>query len=97
VPRPPSELFRERQAPEYFLSWFANILLMLYFNWYITFRSCLRLLLHYTLFTLFYHILVNLVSTVKKCLACLEVGWFPVTCELYVITWICLSKYVIIK
>jgi hypothetical protein len=24
--------FRERQAPEHFLPWFANILLMLYFN-----------------------------------------------------------------
>jgi hypothetical protein len=42
VPRPPSELFRERQAPKYFLPWFANILLMLYFNCCIMFRSCLQ-------------------------------------------------------
>jgi hypothetical protein len=32
----------------------------------------LRLLLHYTMFTLFYYILVTLVFTVKKCLACLD-------------------------
>jgi hypothetical protein len=45
---------------------------MLYFNWCITFRNCLQLLLHYTLFTLFYHILITLVFAVKKCLACLD-------------------------
>jgi hypothetical protein len=44
---------------------FANILLMLYFNYYIIFRSCLQPLLHYTLFTLFYPILVTLLSAVK--------------------------------
>jgi hypothetical protein len=53
VPISPSELFPERQAPEHFLPWFANILLMLYFNCCIMFRSCLQPLLHYTLFTLF--------------------------------------------
>jgi hypothetical protein len=33
-----------------FLSRFANVLIMLYFKWCITFRSCLQPLLHYTLF-----------------------------------------------
>jgi hypothetical protein len=65
VPRPPSEFFRERQAPEHFLPQFANILLMLYFNCCIIFRSCLQPLLHYTLFTLFYPILVTLSFAVK--------------------------------
>jgi hypothetical protein len=44
---------------------FANILLMLYFNCCIMFRSCLQPLLHYTLFTLFYPILVTLLFVVK--------------------------------
>jgi hypothetical protein len=65
VLRPPSELFRERQAPEHFSPRFANILLILYFNWCIMFRSCLQPLLHYTLFTLFYPILVISVFAVK--------------------------------
>jgi hypothetical protein len=38
-------------SPRAFLSWFANVLIMLYFNWCITFRSCLQPLLYYTLFT----------------------------------------------
>jgi hypothetical protein len=38
---------------------------MLYFNYCIRFRSCLQPLLHYTLFTLFYPILVTLLSAVK--------------------------------
>jgi hypothetical protein len=44
---------------------FANILLMLYFNCCIMFRSCLQPLLHYTLSTPFYPILVTLLSAVK--------------------------------
>jgi hypothetical protein len=38
-------------SPGAFLPRFANIQLMFYFNWCITFRSCLQPLLHYTLFT----------------------------------------------
>jgi hypothetical protein len=45
--------------------WFAIILLMLYFNCCIMFRSCLQPLLHYTLFTPFYPILVTLLTVVK--------------------------------
>jgi hypothetical protein len=56
----------ERGKPRgIFLPRFANILLMLYFNGCITFRSCLQPLLHYTLFTLFYPILVTLIFAVK--------------------------------
>jgi hypothetical protein len=56
----------ERGKPQsIFLPRFANILLMLYFNCCIMFRSCLQLLLYYTLFTLFYPILVTLLFTVK--------------------------------
>jgi hypothetical protein len=56
----------ERGKPwSIFLPRFANILLMLYFNCYIMFRSCLQPLLHYTLFTPFYPILVTLSFTVK--------------------------------
>jgi hypothetical protein len=56
----------ERGKPwSIYLPWFANILLMLYFNCCITFRNCLQSLLHYTLFTLFYPILVTLLFAVK--------------------------------
>jgi hypothetical protein len=56
----------ERGKPQsIFLPRFANILLMLYFNCCIMFRSCLQLLLHYTLFTSFYLILVTLSFAVK--------------------------------
>jgi hypothetical protein len=48
-----------------YLPQFANILLMLYFNCCIKFRSCLQPLLHYTLFTTFYPILVTLSFAVK--------------------------------
>jgi hypothetical protein len=44
---------------------FVIILLMLYFNCFIKFRSCLQPLLYYTLFTLFYPILVTLLTAVK--------------------------------
>jgi hypothetical protein len=44
---------------------FAKILLMLYFNCCIKFRSYLQPLLHYTLFTTFYPILVTLSFAVK--------------------------------
>jgi hypothetical protein len=44
---------------------FANILLMLYLNYCIKFRSCLQPLLHYTLFHLALPILVALVFAVK--------------------------------
>jgi hypothetical protein len=64
--------FKRGKPQNIFLPRFANILLMLYFNCCIAFRSCLRLLQHYTLFTLFYHILVTLVFAVQKCLACLD-------------------------
>jgi hypothetical protein len=47
------------------LSRFANILLMLYLNCCIKFRSCLQPLLHYTLFHLALPILVTLVFAVK--------------------------------
>jgi hypothetical protein len=85
VPRPPSELFRKRQAPEHFLSRFANILLMFYFNWCITFSSCLQPLLHYTLFTLAlpYPCYLGIRSLeMLSLLRPVEVEWFPVTCEL---------------
>jgi hypothetical protein len=56
----------ERGKPRsIFLSRFANTLLMLYFNYCIMFRNCLQLLLHYTLFTPFYPILVTLLFAVK--------------------------------
>jgi hypothetical protein len=56
----------ERGKPRsIFLPQFANILLKLYFNCCIMFRSCLQPLLHYTLFTLFYPILVTLLFAVK--------------------------------
>jgi hypothetical protein len=56
----------ERGKPQsIFLPWFANILLILYFNCCIMFRSCLQPLLHYTLFTPFYPILVTLSFAVK--------------------------------
>jgi hypothetical protein len=51
---------------------FANILLMLYFNCCIKFRSCLQPLLYYTLFTPFYHILVTLSFAVKNLLSLLR-------------------------
>jgi hypothetical protein len=85
VPRPSSELFRERQAPDHFFPWFIIILWTLYFNCCIMFRSCLQPLLHYTLFTLFYPILLTLLTAIKYLLSLLrpvEVRWFPVTCEL---------------
>ena len=41
----------ERGKPRSIFSRFAIINSMLYFNWCITFRSCLQPLLHYTLFT----------------------------------------------
>jgi hypothetical protein len=44
---------------------FAIILLMLYFNCCIMFMSCLQSLMHYTLFTPFYPILVTLLTAVK--------------------------------
>jgi hypothetical protein len=56
----------ERGKPQsIFLPRFVNILLMLYFNCCIMFRSCLQPLLHDTLFTLFYPILVTLLFAVK--------------------------------
>jgi hypothetical protein len=56
----------ERGKPRsIFLPWFANIFLMLYFNCCIMFRSYLQPLLHYTLSTPFYPILVTLLSAVK--------------------------------
>jgi hypothetical protein len=56
----------ERGKPRsIFLPRFANILLMLYFNCCIMFRSCLQPLLHYTLFTPFNPILVTLSFAVK--------------------------------
>jgi hypothetical protein len=56
----------ERGKPRnIFLPRFANILLMLYFNCCIMFRSCLQPLLHYTLFTPFYPTLVTLLFAVK--------------------------------
>jgi hypothetical protein len=56
----------ERDKPRsIFLPRFANILLMLYFNCCIMFRSYLQPLLHYTLFTPFYPILVTLLFAVK--------------------------------
>jgi hypothetical protein len=56
----------ERGKPwSIFLPRFASILLMLYFNCCIMFRSCLQPLLHHTLFTLFYPILVTLIFAVK--------------------------------
>jgi hypothetical protein len=85
VPRPPFELFWKRQASEHFLTQLANILLMFYFNWCITFRSCLQPLLHYTLFTLAlpYPCYLGICSPeMLSLLRPVEVGWFPVTCEL---------------
>jgi hypothetical protein len=56
----------ERGKPRsIFLARFTNILLMLYFNCCIMFRSCLQPLLHYTMFTLFYPILVTMLFAVK--------------------------------
>jgi hypothetical protein len=56
----------ERGKPRsIFLPRFANILLMLYFNCCIMFRSCLQPLLHSILFTPFYPILVTLLFAVK--------------------------------
>jgi hypothetical protein len=71
VPRPSPKLFR-------------NILLMLYLNWCITFRSCLQPLLHYTLFTfvLPYPCYPGLRSQERlSLLRPVEVGLFPITCE----------------
>jgi hypothetical protein len=63
----------ERGKPQSIsLSQFANILLILYLNCCIKFRSCLQPLLHYTLFHLALPILVTLVSTVNNCLVCLD-------------------------
>jgi hypothetical protein len=63
----------ERGKPQSIsLPWFANILLMLYLNCCIKFRSYLQLLLHYTLFHLALPILVTLVSTVNNCLVFLD-------------------------
>jgi hypothetical protein len=52
VPRSPPKLFRTRQAPKHFFLSFANYLQILYLKWCIKFRSCLKPLLHYTLYTL---------------------------------------------
>jgi hypothetical protein len=68
----------ERGKPRsIFLLWFANILLILYFNGCIMFMSYLQPLLHYTLFTLFYPILITLIFAVKSLFSLLrpvEVG-----------------------
>jgi hypothetical protein len=52
VPWSPSELLRERQATEHFSPPRLQLLISALLKWCITFRSCLQLLLHYTLFTL---------------------------------------------
>jgi hypothetical protein len=52
--------FKRGKPWSIFLPRFANILLMFYFNCCIMVRSCLQPLLHYTLFTLFYPILITL-------------------------------------
>jgi hypothetical protein len=57
--------FKRGKPQSIFLPRFTNILLPLYFNCCIMFRSCLQLLLHYTLFTPFYLILVTLSFAVK--------------------------------
>ena len=85
VPRSPPELLRERQAPEHFLPGLQ--LLIKCFTLIDALGSgvvCNRCYIIPCL-PLLYHILVTLVSVVESMLSWLrpvEVGWFPVTCEL---------------
>ena len=85
VPRSPPELLRERQAPVHFLPGLQ--LLIKCFTLIDALRSgvvCNRCCIIPCL-PLLYYILVTLVSAVKSLLSWLrpvEVGWFPVTCEL---------------
>ena len=85
VPRSLPELLRERQAPEHFLP--SLQLLIKCFTLIDALRSgvvCNRCCIIPCL-PLLYYILVTLVSAVESMLSWLrpvEVGWFPVTCEL---------------
>ena len=85
VPRSPPELLRERQAPEHFLPG-----LQLLINCFTLIDAlCLGVVCNccciIPCLPLLYHILVTLISTVELMFSWLrpvEVGWFPVTCEL---------------
>ena len=85
VPRSPSELLRERQAPEHFspgLQWLIKCFTLIdaLCSGVVCNRCCIIPYL-----PLLYYILVTLVSTVESMFSWLrpvEVGWFPITCEL---------------